>query len=44
MPIYPELTASQVDYCVATVKDWEKAHPEACMVGPGAARMDTCCE
>ncbi|MBI5528867.1 MAG: DegT/DnrJ/EryC1/StrS family aminotransferase [Deltaproteobacteria bacterium] len=44
MPMYPELTAEQVDYCVAAVREWEKENPGACMEGPGLARKDTCCD
>ncbi|MFH1023345.1 MAG: DegT/DnrJ/EryC1/StrS family aminotransferase [Planctomycetota bacterium] len=42
LPMFPELTAAEVDFTVATVLAWEKAHPEACSDKPGAARADAC--
>ncbi|MFO1489632.1 MAG: DegT/DnrJ/EryC1/StrS family aminotransferase [Kiritimatiellia bacterium] len=44
LPMFPELTEAEIDYTIEVVKKWEKAHPEACMEGPGAARSGKCCK
>jgi dTDP-4-amino-4,6-dideoxygalactose transaminase len=43
LPMFPELTEAEVDHVIGVCKQWEKAHPEACMDGPGAARAAKCC-
>jgi dTDP-4-amino-4,6-dideoxygalactose transaminase len=42
LPMFPELTAEEVDYTIQTLRAWEKQHPEACQDGPGAARKLSC--
>lgn len=42
LPMFPEMTAEEVDTTIQKVIAWEKLHPEACMKGPGAARSGKC--
>ncbi len=43
LPMFPELTAEEVDYTIAKVLEWQKLHPEACSSKPGPARQGSCC-
>ncbi len=43
LPMYPELTAEEVDYVVEKILEWERANPASCMDGPGLARCRPCC-
>jgi len=43
LPMFPELTAEEVDYVIAKVKEWDKANAATAPQAPGVARCNTCC-
>jgi dTDP-4-amino-4,6-dideoxygalactose transaminase len=46
LPIYPELTAAEVDYVIAKLKEWDKQFASQAPAGKGPARAgggDCCC-
>jgi hypothetical protein len=45
--MFPELTADEVDFVIAKVKEWDQAHASTATVEPGVARQScscTCCQ
>jgi dTDP-4-amino-4,6-dideoxygalactose transaminase len=43
LPMFPELTAEEVDYVISKVKEWDQAHASTATQDPGAARQSCCC-
>lgn len=43
LPMFPELTADEVDYVIAKVREWDKAHADTATTEPGTARQAACC-
>jgi len=43
LPMFPELTAKEVDYVIAKVREWDKANAATAPQAPGVARCNTCC-
>lgn len=43
LPMFPELTAEEVDYVIAKVKEWDKANAATGTAEPGAARRGKTC-
>jgi len=43
LPMYPELTAEEVDYVIAKVKEWDQAHAATATDQPGVARRGQTC-
>ena len=43
LPIFPELTAKEVDYVVAKVKEWDAKYAAQAPAGKGPAQAGTCC-
>ncbi len=43
LPMFPELTAEEVDYVVAKVKEWDKQFAAQAPAGPGPARAGSGC-
>ena len=43
LPMFPELTADEVDYVIAKVKEWDKANAAAGSNQPGAAQCGPTC-
>jgi dTDP-4-amino-4,6-dideoxygalactose transaminase len=47
LPMFPELTADEVDFVIAKVKEWDQAHANTATAEPGVARQScscTCCQ
>ena len=44
LPMYAELTAEEVDFVVAKVLEWDRAHAATATQSPGLARMELSCE
>jgi dTDP-4-amino-4,6-dideoxygalactose transaminase len=44
LPMFPELTAEEVDYVIAKVKEWDAQHAAQAPAGKGPAQAGaTCC-
>jgi hypothetical protein len=43
LPMFPELTAKEVDYVIAQVVAWDKANAASGTKGPGLARCGNTC-
>jgi dTDP-4-amino-4,6-dideoxygalactose transaminase len=43
LPMFPELTESEVDYVIAKVKEWDQANSAQATVNPGPARSGATC-
>lgn len=43
LPMFPELTADEVDYVISKVQEWDKAHAAQGSDQPGAARSGQLC-
>ena len=43
LPMFPELTADEVDYVIAKVKEWDRANAAAGSAQPGAAQCGPTC-
>ena len=43
LPMFPELTAKEVDYVVAKVKEWDKKFASQAPAGKGPAQAGCCC-
>jgi dTDP-4-amino-4,6-dideoxygalactose transaminase len=43
LPMFPELTAEEVDYVIAKVKEWDKQFASQAPAGKGPAQAGTCC-
>src|SRR5512137_1357538 len=43
LPMFPELTAKEVDYVVAKVKEWDKQNASQAPAGKGPAQAGCCC-
>jgi len=43
LPMFPELTAEEVDYVIAKVKEWDKANAAGGSAQPGAAQCGPTC-
>jgi dTDP-4-amino-4,6-dideoxygalactose transaminase len=43
LPMFPELTAAEVDYVISKVQEWDKAHAAQGSDQPGAARSGKLC-
>jgi dTDP-4-amino-4,6-dideoxygalactose transaminase len=43
LPMFPELTAAEVDYVIAKVREWDQAHAATGTDQPGVARRNKCC-
>jgi dTDP-4-amino-4,6-dideoxygalactose transaminase len=43
LPMFPELTAEEVDYVIAKVKEWDQAHAATATREPGVARRSQAC-
>jgi hypothetical protein len=41
--MFPELTAEEVDYVIAKVKEWDKQFASQAPAGKGPAQAGTCC-
>jgi len=44
LPMFPELTAREVDYVIAKLKAWDQAHASAGSDEPGAAQRGKLCK
>jgi len=43
LPMFPELTAKEVDYVIAKVKEWDKQFASQAPAGKGPAQAGACC-
>jgi len=43
LPMFPELTAAEVDYVIAKVKEWDQANATVGSAQPGAAQCGPTC-
>ena len=43
LPMFPELTAEEVDYVIAKVKEWDKQFASQAPAGKGPAQSGACC-